>query len=94
MYTCKVYIWDLNNPSTPYTPGARSAKMDDISTVAWNCQVQHILSTASTNGYTVIWDLRNKKEVMTLAHAGQNPVSGRRGSISSIAWHPNIVSID
>jgi protein transport protein SEC31 len=85
----------LNNPTTPYTPGTRSAKMDDISSVAWNCQVQHILSTASTNGYTVVWDLRNKKEVMTLAHSGQSAMMGSgRGSISSIAWHPNIVSTD
>jgi protein transport protein SEC31 len=67
--------------------------MDDISSVAWNCQVQHILSTASTNGYTVVWDLRNKKEVMTLAHSGQSSLVGA-GAISSIAWHPNVVSIN
>lgn len=66
--------------------------MDDISSVAWNCQVQHIVSTASTNGYTVVWDLRNKKEVMTLAYAGQNTLTGGRGTISSIAWHPDVVS--
>lgn len=82
----------MNHPSTPYTPGAKSSKMDNISSVAWNGQVQHIVSTASTNGYTVVWDLRNKKEVMTLAHAGQSTFTGGRGSISSIAWHPNIVS--
>ncbi|KAL9557965.1 hypothetical protein PS6_001549 [Mucor atramentarius] len=88
-----VYIWDLNNPTTPYTPGARSAKMDDISSVAWNCQVQHILSTSSTNGYTVVWDLRNKKEVMTLAYAGQNTLTGGgRGSVSAIAWHPDVAT--
>lgn len=66
--------------------------MDDISSVAWNCQVPHILSTASTNGYTVVWDLRNKKEVMTLAQGSQNTLTGGRGSISSISWHPNVVS--
>ena len=88
----EVYIWDLSNPTTPYTPGARSAKMDDISSVAWNCQVQHILSTASTNGYTVVWDLRNKKEVMTLAYAGQNTLTGGRGSVSAIAWHPDVAT--
>ncbi|CAO3654763.1 unnamed protein product [Mucor fragilis] len=92
VYSKKVYIWDLNNPTTPYTPGARSAKMDDISSVAWNCQVQHILSTSSTNGYTVVWDLRNKKEVMTLAYAGQNTLTGGRGSVSAIAWHPDVAT--
>lgn len=78
----------MNQPTTPFTPGARSSKMDEISSVAWNCQVQHIVSTASTSGYTVIWDLRNKKEVMALAYQGSG-----RGSISSIDWHPDIVSI-
>ncbi|CAO3606729.1 unnamed protein product [Mucor hiemalis] len=86
----EVYIWDLKNPSTPYSPGARSSKMDDISSVAWNCQVPHILSTASTNGYTVVWDLRNKKEVMTLAQGSHSTLTGGRGSISSISWHPNV----
>ncbi|KAI8637267.1 hypothetical protein BD408DRAFT_406578 [Parasitella parasitica] len=88
----EIFIWDLNNPNTPYTPGARSAKMDDISSVAWNCQVQHILSTASTNGYTVVWDLRNKKEVMALAYAGQNTLTGGRRSVSAIAWHPDVAT--
>lgn len=86
----EVYIWDLKNPSTPYSPGARSSKMDNISSVAWNCQVPHILSTASTNGYTVVWDLRNKKEVMTLAQGSHSSLTGGRGSISSISWHPNV----
>ncbi|KAI8087927.1 WD40-repeat-containing domain protein [Gilbertella persicaria] len=81
----EVYIWDLEHPSTPFTPGARSSKMDHIVSVAWNCQVQHIVSTASTNGYTVVWDLRNKREVMTLVGQQQN-------SISSIAWHPDVAT--
>ncbi|KAI9481427.1 MAG: WD40-repeat-containing domain protein [Benjaminiella poitrasii] len=84
----EVFIWDLNQPTAkPYTPGARSVKMDDISSVAWNSQVQHIIATSSINGYTVIWDLRNKKEVMTLANYNQY-----KNSISSIAWHPNIAT--
>ncbi|KAG2196282.1 hypothetical protein INT47_012504 [Mucor saturninus] len=79
----EVYIWDLNQPGTPFTPGTKSSKMDEITSVKWNCQVQHILSTASTNGYTVVWDLRNKKEVMTLPSSS---------SISSIAWNPDIAT--
>lgn len=57
--------------------------MDHIRAIAWNGQVQHILSTASTNGYTIVWDIRNKKEIMALP---QHPAV-----ISSIAWHPDIV---
>jgi protein transport protein SEC31 len=83
LFVTQVYIWDLNNPHTPYGP--RSSKMDHVRTVAWNGQVQHILSTASTNGFTTIWDLRNKKEIMILPQHS-NP-------ISSIAWHPDNVNM-
>ncbi|KAF5336313.1 hypothetical protein D9757_014045 [Collybiopsis confluens] len=34
----EVYIWDLKDPSKPYTPtpGSRSTKFDEITSVAWN----------------------------------------------------------
>ncbi|KAK7443253.1 protein transport protein S31 [Stygiomarasmius scandens] len=97
----EVYIWDLKDPSKPYTPGTRSTKLDDITSVAWNQQVQYVLAGASSTGYTVVWDLRGKREVVALAYgggagtlAGQMnagnglAVGGRRG-MSAIAWHPD-----
>jgi protein transport protein SEC31 len=99
----EVYIWDLNDPSKPYspTPGTRSTKLDEITSVAWNQQVQYVLAGASSTGYTVVWDLRGKREVVALAYgggagtlAGQSgvgsgmAVGGRRG-MSAIAWHPD-----
>ncbi|KAF5370333.1 hypothetical protein D9758_007002 [Tetrapyrgos nigripes] len=97
----EVYIWDLKDPSKPYTPGTRSTKLDDITSIAWNQQVQYVLAGASTTGYTVVWDLRGKREVVALAYgggagtlAGQMSggnglaVGGRRG-MSAIAWHPD-----
>ncbi|KAJ3981184.1 hypothetical protein F5890DRAFT_1618907 [Lentinula detonsa] len=99
----EVYIWDLKDPSKPYTPtpGSRSAKLDEITSVAWNQQVQYVLAGASSTGYTVVWDLRGKREVVALAYgggagtlAGQSnhgnglTVGGRRG-MSAIAWHPD-----
>lgn len=67
--------------------------------------MQHVLAGASTTGYTVVWDLRGKREVVALAYgggtgtlAGQHvgsmnglAVGGRRG-MSDIAWHPDNVS--
>ncbi|RCH81339.1 protein transport protein S31, partial [Rhizopus stolonifer] len=85
----EVYIWDLTNPNTPYTPGPKSQKADDITTVGWNGQVQHILATSSSTGQTVVWDLRNRKEVMTLA--APSMTAGRR-SISSVVWHPDVAT--
>ncbi|KAI8139161.1 hypothetical protein BJV82DRAFT_522338 [Fennellomyces sp. T-0311] len=88
----EVYIWDLTNPTKPYTPGARSNKLDDITSVAWNCQVPHILATSSTTGHTVVWDLRNRKEIMTLAGSGAGAMGGARRGIASIAWHPDVAT--
>lgn len=33
----------------------------EITKVAWNTQVAHILASASQNGATIVWDLRQKK---------------------------------
>lgn len=81
----QIFIWDLTNPNKPYSPATRSTKLEDVTCVAWNRQVAHILASASNNGYTVIWDLRNRRELIQLAHPG-----GRKG-ITSISWNPDLV---
>ena len=104
----QVYIWDLKDPSKPYspTPGTRSTKLDEITSVAWNQQVPSVLAGASTTGYTVVWDLRGKREVVALAYGGgAGTMSGRnvsttsgmaaggRRGMSAIAWHPDNVCV-
>jgi protein transport protein SEC31 len=86
-FVLKIFIWDLTNPNKPYSPATRSTKLEDVTCVAWNRQVPHILASASTNGYTVIWDLRNRRELIQLAHPG-----GRKG-ITSISWNPDMVCL-
>ncbi|KAG9324271.1 hypothetical protein KVV02_008239 [Mortierella alpina] len=98
----EIFIWDLGNLTKPYTPGSRSAKLEDITCVAWNNHVQHILATSSTTGYTVVWDLKSKREVLTLSYPGAS-VGGmgsmgnlgqgasRRG-ITAIAWNPDVAT--
>jgi protein transport protein SEC31 len=97
-----VYVWDLKDPSKPYTPtpGTRSSKLDEITSVAWNQQVQYVLAGASSTGYTVVWDLRGKREVVALAYGGGNSAmggpgaaAGSRRGMSDIAWHPDNVSV-
>ncbi|XP_045676345.1 protein transport protein Sec31A-like [Phyllostomus hastatus] len=56
----EIYIWDLNNFATPMTPGAKTQPPEDISCIAWNRQVQHILASASPSGQATVWDLRKK----------------------------------
>lgn len=52
----EVCIWDLNDPSKPYapTPGLRSTKLDELTSVAWNQQVPYMLAGASTTGFAVV----------------------------------------
>ncbi|CCO37890.1 hypothetical protein BN14_12050 [Rhizoctonia solani AG-1 IB] len=96
----ELYIWYLNckKHTTPYTPGARSQRLGGISALGWIAQVAHILASSSLSGYTVVWDLRGKREVVALQYGGGGgPVGGpgpgsgaggvRRGA-SDVAWHP------
>ncbi|PKY23363.1 WD40 repeat-like protein [Rhizophagus irregularis] len=100
----EIFIWDLTKPDKPYTPGARSPKLENITHLAWNNQVQHILATSSNTGSTVIWDLRSKKHVMDLSFVGSTVTGGysmgnmnmapgmstgvRRGT-TAVAWSPD-----
>ncbi|KAI8971291.1 hypothetical protein BD414DRAFT_540468 [Trametes punicea] len=99
----EIYVWDLKDPSKPYSPGTRSTKLDEITALAWNHHVQYALAASSSTGYTVVWDLRGKREVAALAYgggagtlAGGMPgygapsfaMGGRRG-MSDVAWHPD-----
>lgn len=99
----EIFIWDLKDPSKPYTPGPRSPKLDDVTALAWNARVAHVLGTSSSTGYTVVWDLRAKKEVVSLAYGGGAGTTGgaggaalaigaRRG-MSDVAWHPDNVRV-
>lgn len=97
----EIYIWDLKDPTKPYSPGNRSSKLDEITSVAWNNHVQYVLAASSSTGYTVVWDLRGKREVAGLVYGGGTgtlggppgyqtggfAVGGRRG-MSDVAWHP------
>jgi protein transport protein SEC31 len=67
--------------------------------------VQYVLAASSSTGYTVVWDLRGKREVAALTYgggtgtlagapafaAGGMAMGGRRG-MSDVAWHPDNVS--
>lgn len=102
----QVYVWDLSkDPSIPFIPTGsqkHSTKLDEVTAVAWNNQVAHVIAGASSTGYTVVWDMRGKREVVALSYgggagtlAGQssgNGLGGRRG-MSDIAWHPDNVCL-
>eukprot|EP00615_Pteridomonas_danica_P011892 CAMPEP_0114343358 /NCGR_PEP_ID=MMETSP0101-20121206/10544_1 /TAXON_ID=38822 ORGANISM="Pteridomonas danica, Strain PT" /NCGR_SAMPLE_ID=MMETSP0101 /ASSEMBLY_ACC=CAM_ASM_000211 /LENGTH=1181 /DNA_ID=CAMNT_0001478035 /DNA_START=71 /DNA_END=3616 /DNA_ORIENTATION=- len=82
-----ILVHALDRPDTPKqpyvpAPGPNAAKHTaEISKVAWNSQVAHILASASINGSCHIWDLRQKKSWCELRDA-------KRGAISDVCWNP------
>uniref|UniRef100_UPI00398EBDCE protein transport protein Sec31A isoform X4 n=1 Tax=Pristiophorus japonicus TaxID=55135 RepID=UPI00398EBDCE len=82
----EIYIWDLNNFGTPMTPGSKSQPPEDVSCVAWNRQVQHILASANPSGRAVVWDLRKNEPILKVSdHTNRMHCSG-------LAWHPDVAT--
>nr|DBA28679.1 TPA: hypothetical protein GDO54_008994 [Pyxicephalus adspersus] len=82
----EIYIWDLNNFALPMTPGAKSQPLEDISCIAWNRQVQHILASTSPSGRSTVWDLRKNEPILKVSdHSNRMHCSG-------MAWHPDVAT--
>jgi hypothetical protein len=86
---CEVYVTTLERPDEPTVfvpaPAPNNSKHTaDITKVAWNTQVAHILASAAQNGSTFIWDLRQKKAWCEL----RDPAGGM---VSDVAWNPEQV---
>lgn len=82
----EIYIWDLSNPSTPMSPGNRTQPPEDIVSVAWNRQVEHIVASASPSGRCVVWDLRKNQPVITVSDTSS------RLRCRAIEWHPDVAT--
>ncbi|XP_075462405.1 protein transport protein Sec31A isoform X9 [Ascaphus truei] len=68
------------------TPGAKSQPLEDISCIAWNRQVQHILASASPSGRATVWDLRKNEPILKVSdHSNRMHCSG-------MAWHPDVAT--
>ncbi|XP_070613047.1 protein transport protein Sec31A isoform X1 [Erythrolamprus reginae] len=82
----EIYIWDLNNFETPMTPGTKTQPPEDISCIAWNRQVQHILASASPSGRATVWDLRKNEPIIKVSdHSNRMHCSG-------LEWHPEVAT--
>ncbi|KAF4224435.1 hypothetical protein CNMCM8980_009819 [Aspergillus fumigatiaffinis] len=77
----ELYISDLNNIANPYRLGSATARADDIECLDWNKKVAHILVTGSSAGFVTVWDVKTKKESLTLNNMG-------RKAVSAVAWDP------
>ncbi|KAL4781600.1 hypothetical protein BJX76DRAFT_359719 [Aspergillus varians] len=77
----ELYISDLNNLENPYRLGSTTARADDIECLDWNKKVAHIMVTGSSAGFVTVWDVKTKKESLTLNNMG-------RKAVSAVAWDP------
>lgn len=78
----ELFIVDLNNlDADPIRLGSTAARADDIDCLDWNKKVPNILVTGSSGGFVTVWDLKTKKESLTLNNYGRKPVS-------AVAWDP------
>ncbi|WEW57212.1 protein transport protein S31 [Emydomyces testavorans] len=77
----ELFISDLNNLDHPFRLGSAAARVDDIECLDWNKKVPHILVTGSSAGFVTVWDVKTKKESLTLNNLG-------RKAVSAVAWDP------
>ncbi|ETV97980.1 hypothetical protein H310_09285 [Aphanomyces invadans] len=83
----EVFVMSLDKLNAPqvYTPGGpnyTATPGNEITCLAWNTQVAHILASGSQNGSTVVWDMKSKKPFCELKDMSRSPVS-------CVAWNPN-----
>ncbi|ELU08343.1 hypothetical protein CAPTEDRAFT_20326 [Capitella teleta] len=81
----EIYIWDLNNPVNPMTPGSKSQPPDDVTCIAWNQQVQHILASTYA-GRCIVWDLRKNEPIIKVSD------SMSRIKSKLVCWHPDVAT--
>lgn len=79
----EIYIYDINNMANPFRLGATVARADDIECLDWNKQEKtaHILATGSSGGFVTVWDVKQKRDILTLNNQG-------RKAVSAVAWDP------
>jgi protein transport protein SEC31 len=72
----------LNHLDTPIRLGSTAARADDIDCLDWNKRVSNILVTGSSGGFVTVWDMKTRKESLTLNNYQRKPAS-------AVAWDPD-----
>lgn len=79
----ELYVHDLDDQSKSFRLGKAGANPDEYTTLDWNKKVAHILATGSSGGFVTVWDVKGKKENLTLNNYGRKPVS-------AVSWDPDV----
>ncbi|CDF36473.1 unnamed protein product [Chondrus crispus] len=90
----QVLVWDFNNVSAgpiarPLAESQATSNItqkEEITAIAWNRKVEHVLGTATNSGLLKVWDSNQGKRVLSI----RNP----RGRLrcSALEWHPEIAT--
>jgi protein transport protein SEC31 len=79
----KVLIIDLDQPGSVYMPCANGSQQNaQITALAWNTQVSHIVASAAADGTVAVWDLKSKKVWCEL----RCEATGQ--AVADVAWNP------
>jgi protein transport protein SEC31 len=78
----KVLVIDLDETNAvPFVPCANNSQQRaQITSVAWNTQVAHIVASAASDGSVSIWDIKSRKAWCEIRAGDQ--------AISDMAWNP------
>eukprot|EP00299_Pterocystis_sp_00344_P010864 c4964_g1_i1.p1 GENE.c4964_g1_i1~~c4964_g1_i1.p1 ORF type:complete len:924 (+),score=204.29 c4964_g1_i1:65-2836(+) len=78
----EIFMFDVTNTANPtvFTPCNRNQNCVNISSLAWSLKYEHILAATCVEGWTSVWDLRQKRVAV------QFPNEGKR--LSTVLWHP------
>ncbi|KAF5853806.1 hypothetical protein GGP41_006610 [Bipolaris sorokiniana] len=79
----ELFIHDIDDESKSFRLGKAGANPDEYTALDWNKKVAHILATGSSGGFVTVWDVKLKKENLTLNHYG-------RKTVSAVSWDPNV----
>lgn len=81
----QVYVVNLENPENPQiaTPSPGGKQMAEITSVAWNTQVSHIVASSAGDGSVVVWDLKSQKPWCELR--SESPGQ----AVTDLCWNPS-----
>ncbi|KAF1977851.1 WD40 repeat-like protein [Bimuria novae-zelandiae CBS 107.79] len=79
----ELFVHDLDDQSKSFRLGKAGANPDEYTSLDWNKKVAHILATGSSGGFVTVWDVKGKKENLTLNNFG-------RKTVSSVSWDPEV----
>ncbi|KAI9770743.1 MAG: protein transport protein S31 [Geoglossum simile] len=76
----ELFISDLNNVSNPFRLETPALRAGNFESVDWNKKIAHILVAGGSGGSVTVWDVKAKKESLTL--------NNLRKAVSAVAWDP------